>query len=275
MSNCKRNENFSYDEKIAFIQIIKKYASVIESKKTDGVGLREKSNAWYEVSKEFNNLYSSSKKTVDILKRLWNNLKASARKHFAKLKRETYLTGGGTHDVKPNDIYDKVHEIIGLSIEGLSNAYDKDAIISQNNIRSLIEDDENNNSNSVELDDPVFEYLVDNDHIKSWSTWDPKQLKSPLSTPLNNSIERNLSLHTSKNINVSSIGKKTKVDTKKTLEQSKIELTELMQKYFCEKGELEKQLLEIQCRKEKLQVELLELEIKHKSMLVRMVFVVI
>ncbi|XP_066602009.1 uncharacterized protein [Prorops nasuta] len=196
-------------------------------------------------------------------------MKSSTRKHFAKLKKETYATGGGTCNVKPNILYDKVHEIIELSVDGLQNPLDSDCIRGENIIEEC---DENIDPEIVDPDDPVFQYLVDNEEIEPWSKWNPRKLKSPLSEPLvraiGGGIQSSSSSSNAKDKFAGAKKKKRATILEENLLQSKIELTNLMQKHMSEKALLEKKILEAQLRKEELNVILVESEalIKHYSL---------
>jgi hypothetical protein len=44
-----RTPNFSPDEKVALLNLIKKYSHIIENKKTDAVTWQDKSKAWGEI----------------------------------------------------------------------------------------------------------------------------------------------------------------------------------------------------------------------------------
>jgi hypothetical protein len=47
-----RAPNFSLDEKVALLNLIKKYSHIIENKKTDAVTWQDKSKTWGEIIKK-------------------------------------------------------------------------------------------------------------------------------------------------------------------------------------------------------------------------------
>ncbi|XP_066600770.1 myb/SANT-like DNA-binding domain-containing protein 3 [Prorops nasuta] len=151
-SNLPRCSNYTIDEKLCLIRIVNKYSNKIENKQTDKVGLKEKNDTWKKVEKKWNEIAEYENKTANNLKFLWNNLKKIARKNFAKLKSETYKTGGGSCNVKLDIISEKVHEIIGRSITGIRYQHDSD----NQTMEVLLQDHENDDPN-IDCDDPVFE----------------------------------------------------------------------------------------------------------------------
>ncbi|XP_066588724.1 myb/SANT-like DNA-binding domain-containing protein 3 [Prorops nasuta] len=177
------------EDKLIFIEIMKKYKSVIENKITDAIGKKEKAKAWDKITEEFNRSIPIGNRTQKTLQSLWKNLKYSAKKHYALTKRETYLTGSGKLSVRPDILAEKVHEIIGLSIEGLQYPFDSDEQLSSQQINStLMENEENIDPNADDPDDPIFEYLLNEGEINDWSRWNPRKLKKPISNPLSKAI---------------------------------------------------------------------------------------
>ncbi|XP_066596928.1 myb/SANT-like DNA-binding domain-containing protein 3 [Prorops nasuta] len=138
MESSKRNPNFTNDEKIILIDIIDKYKNIIENKTSNKFSLHDKEKTWYKILKEFNKQFRD-KRHLKSLQNMWNNLKREARKHFGDLKRETYLTGGGVSKIKCNIIYEKVYNIISLSIDGLYNSFDNDSYHFSNSTNSALE----------------------------------------------------------------------------------------------------------------------------------------
>ncbi|XP_066600071.1 myb/SANT-like DNA-binding domain-containing protein 3 [Prorops nasuta] len=259
-----RNANYTADEKIAFTEIIKKYSNIIENKTTDKFGLSDKGKAWNEVEKEFS-LITCKIETQEKLKKLWKNLKATARKKFADLKRNTYMTGGGAYNGKPDVLMEKVHEIIGLSIDGLINPFDSDFYYGQSTPNNVFSENEENND--PDDPDPVFEHLVENEEVRRWDHWNAEMLQTPLSEPLAKNIAANKSTEKTNAPNVCSQKKHQNhdQDVYTVLMKSKLELVNLMKKHFIEKEKLDKKILETQLRKEILQVEILEKQLRKSN----------
>ena len=63
----KRSGNFSAKERGLLVELVGKYAGVIECKKTDGTTMKEKEKAWQQVAEEYNGQVEMAKE--------WKNLK--------------------------------------------------------------------------------------------------------------------------------------------------------------------------------------------------------
>lgn len=87
-----RSSNFSEEEKHVLVDVVLKYISVIENKKTDGLSSEEKRRGWLIVSEDFNARCLTSRSWA-ILKTKWDNLKALTRKYHAACKMDTWITG--------------------------------------------------------------------------------------------------------------------------------------------------------------------------------------
>ncbi|XP_066585513.1 fibrinogen silencer-binding protein-like [Prorops nasuta] len=271
----KRSENFTFEEKLLFIRILKKYSNIVENKETDKVGLKDKNDAWSKIEKEFNETEESPIKTQKQLQNLWSTLKKIARKKYASLKRETYLTGGGSCKVKIDVISEKVYEIIGTSISGILYEHDSDLQLENTVIDNNENKDPNNNANDLDNnlsasddpddpDDPVFEHLVKNGEIENWSNWNPSKLKKPVSLPLSEAINGGSS-HNLGSIKNSSIRK---VNNSKNISsmllKSKLELAIIMKNHMVEKTIMEKKIMTAELKRKDLEVKLLEIEVEER-----------
>ncbi|XP_066595422.1 myb/SANT-like DNA-binding domain-containing protein 3 [Prorops nasuta] len=257
ISQKNRNENYSFEEKLALVDIIQQYSKIIENKQTDAVGLYEKNRTWNIICVKFNKEMQKDA-SEGSLKTLWSNIKKCTRKYFAKLKEETYKTGGGSNNVTSNILYNKAYEIIKTSVDGLENVNDSDGKFAAKETINVIEEiiayeEENEDPNT----DEVFKYLTGKGEINRWEKWNSKQLSKSLSKPLHNVIK-------GPSISTSSISRSSN-DTKymqENLLQSKIELSNLMKKDLNEKSNLEIQVLGEQLKKERLKVKLLEYKLQ-------------
>ncbi|CAK1591002.1 unnamed protein product [Parnassius mnemosyne] len=68
---------------------------VIENRRTDGVSLRKKSEAWEEITSQFNNSNVTQIADTKQLKKMWQNLKTKAR-DAKTLEAQRKRTGGGS-----------------------------------------------------------------------------------------------------------------------------------------------------------------------------------
>ncbi|XP_071578399.1 myb/SANT-like DNA-binding domain-containing protein 3 [Temnothorax nylanderi] len=83
-------------EKQVFLEILKKYKHTIESKGTNSSTLKEKSEAWFIITQEYNESpLISNKRDVSQLKKYWSNLKQQNKNILTAERQARFLTGGG------------------------------------------------------------------------------------------------------------------------------------------------------------------------------------
>lgn len=128
-----RSVNFTPDEKVICLNIIKKYKDIIECKKTDHVTWRDKDAAWLQIEKEFNSQSPSGiKRSRENLKKFYENKKKQTRKLATKAKMESVKTGGGGPDPASTKLFtDPTVELTmsilnKKSVLGMENPYDGD-----------------------------------------------------------------------------------------------------------------------------------------------------
>ncbi|XP_032682474.1 myb/SANT-like DNA-binding domain-containing protein 3 [Odontomachus brunneus] len=95
-----KSRHYTPAEKNVFLQILGKYKHIIECKRSCADTLRNKEAAWKEICDEFNN--SSlivQDRTVQQLKKLWNNLKQIQRDALTREKQARFATGGGPEEL--------------------------------------------------------------------------------------------------------------------------------------------------------------------------------
>lgn len=130
MSIRKRAPNFTNSEKEALIATVAKYKGTVENKKTDATTSFEKSQAWFEITKEFNARSPDlTFRGTESLKKYWSNIKEDLRKRVGESRRSLYKTGGGPpiQSSKPED--DLIMSIVNKKvILGLSNIFDNDTL---------------------------------------------------------------------------------------------------------------------------------------------------
>jgi hypothetical protein len=99
-SHCgsKGTRHYTSMEKKIFLEILKRF-EIVENKKSDGVTLRQKEEAWkdycWRVQQQRLIFYKHLKRTVMQLKKLWANLKHSQREAMTKERQSRLMTGGG------------------------------------------------------------------------------------------------------------------------------------------------------------------------------------
>ncbi|PSN52640.1 hypothetical protein C0J52_08814 [Blattella germanica] len=82
----QRGNNFSITDKTIFVNILEKYVSVIECKKTDGNNIQIKEQAWENLLQEFNSHPNVTKRNVKQLKLFYDNYKRKSKKKYADEK---------------------------------------------------------------------------------------------------------------------------------------------------------------------------------------------
>ena len=90
-----RSKNFTEQEKFLLLDLINKYKSTIECKKTDAKSSKQKADTWEELCAEFNANSVYTKREVKNLQSYWKNLKTRAKADAALQRRDRITTGGG------------------------------------------------------------------------------------------------------------------------------------------------------------------------------------
>ncbi|CAH1111700.1 unnamed protein product [Psylliodes chrysocephalus] len=91
-----RGPNYTQTEKDLLISIVAKYKNVLENKRTDAVMIYDKDAAWDKVSREFNAIIPScTKRSVESLRKFYENKKKDMRKRTANERMELMRTEGG------------------------------------------------------------------------------------------------------------------------------------------------------------------------------------
>ncbi|KYN29455.1 UPF0439 protein C9orf30 like protein [Trachymyrmex cornetzi] len=184
--DLQRGKNFSEKEKSDLLDIIFLYRDIIENKVTDGLSNSKKDKPWTTITQKFNT-NKTDLRTEKTLRNCWDNIKRNTNKYYATLKREIHKT--------ENTLYERAKDIMGeTAVHGLLNLFDSDCVLAE-----CLHDGEHinkkeaigNKENIYDLEkknenDPaeVFSYLINNDEITDWKSWDPNKLKSKISPPL-------------------------------------------------------------------------------------------
>ncbi|XP_073959411.1 uncharacterized protein isoform X2 [Choristoneura fumiferana] len=177
----KRTVNFTSDEKAVLPELVIKYRTVIENKKSDATTNAEKVNGWKLLSDEFNAISTYCKRAPESLKTCWENIKRQTKKESASRKREMFKTGGGRPPPPPPSTGAgcMIETILGPALEGLENPYDGDAFLD-------INDKENVATQSTTNECPQINSDTEENNLK-WEGWTPSSLKRPVSDVLRES----------------------------------------------------------------------------------------
>lgn len=124
-----RTTNFTSEEKLLLLQIIKKYKNVIENKSSGTTTWKDKEKVWKKIETEFNSS-TTIFRSIEVLKRFYNNQKKQTRKQAATDRIQVSGTGGGPYLGVTNDpVFDLTMAIINKkSVYGLSNKHDDDNV---------------------------------------------------------------------------------------------------------------------------------------------------
>lgn len=136
-----RAPNYNVKEKEVLLNIIMKYKGIIVNKKTDGVSVNEKKDAWLKITNEFNSISPNNVlRETNSLKKYYDSIKEDLRKRAGNEKQSCYKTGGGPPSPNShNSGDDLVLNIVNKkTIYGLSNSYDNDSKTQVGTSRSQI-----------------------------------------------------------------------------------------------------------------------------------------
>ena len=84
---------FSELERTILTELVEKYLSIIECKKSDFRSIRRKNEIWTKISEEFNAQMVVQQRTDKQLKKCWENRKSRAKQDLCKERRERLQTG--------------------------------------------------------------------------------------------------------------------------------------------------------------------------------------
>lgn len=87
-----RGPNYTAEEKLRLLNLVGDKKEIIESKKTDGVTIRDKKHAWEEVEILFNSI-GSTQRSTNQLKSLYESIKHDTKKNYLHERKELYMTG--------------------------------------------------------------------------------------------------------------------------------------------------------------------------------------
>lgn len=88
----KRDPTFQPAEKNNLIDIVSKYYSIVECKKTDALSTRAKNEEWKKIAIEFNASSTFMEREWQVLKNLWENLKKKAKSVMTQQNQSIFAT---------------------------------------------------------------------------------------------------------------------------------------------------------------------------------------
>ncbi|XP_076545450.1 myb/SANT-like DNA-binding domain-containing protein 3 [Osmia lignaria lignaria] len=89
-------KHFTELDKNTFVAILKKFSHIVENKKSDSSTLKNKEDAWQQITQQYNmSAVISSKRNTAQLKKMWSNMKAAQRTAIMRERQSRLATGGG------------------------------------------------------------------------------------------------------------------------------------------------------------------------------------
>ncbi|XP_064622525.1 fibrinogen silencer-binding protein-like [Lineus longissimus] len=124
----KRAENFTHEQRMGLIQLIRLQVKVIEDKRSDTSSNRKKQKAWDEIEKQMAaNFPERARASAKDLKELWRRMKGKTKTVARDKKIDMAKTGGGAPEV--DDLDEEtvaILSIIAKDLEQIKNTYDDD-----------------------------------------------------------------------------------------------------------------------------------------------------
>ncbi|XP_049519275.1 uncharacterized protein LOC125943797 [Dermacentor silvarum] len=123
----KKRVNFSEEERSVLINLVSKYQTIVENKRTDGVSLDKKKKTWKEITDEYNCRPDVRFRTEAQLRKCWDNLKEKWRKGNADDMKEVFTTGGGCAPASQlTDELERVGAVASHMSTRVENPFDSD-----------------------------------------------------------------------------------------------------------------------------------------------------
>ncbi|XP_062580411.1 myb-related transcription factor, partner of profilin-like [Saccostrea cucullata] len=100
MEDRKKKPRFSEKELEILVQGVKERSDVINSKFSDMINNAKKKQAWVEILESVNAV-SFSKRTVEEIKKKWDDVKRGTKKRASAVQKERCKTGSGKLEIIP------------------------------------------------------------------------------------------------------------------------------------------------------------------------------
>ncbi|KAJ8952307.1 hypothetical protein NQ314_007563 [Rhamnusium bicolor] len=135
----KRSRNFTdYDRNLLF-ELVIQYKHVLENKKTDGTSVKQKNEAWDEITLKYNSSCQTGPRNAKQLHALYDGIKKKARKNLHDDKKNLFQTGGGTFTPQSDELDLKIATILKPQYQALTNCFDSSAAYFQGKLLLLSE----------------------------------------------------------------------------------------------------------------------------------------
>ena len=106
----KRKKNFPVKEITVITESVRKNLEIIQSKLTNSITNKRKTEAWEEMTRNVNAV-GQENRTIQEVKDKWKNLHSTAKWEFSSFKRNSKKTGGGPPPKPPTQSSEQITEI--------------------------------------------------------------------------------------------------------------------------------------------------------------------
>ncbi|XP_048481530.1 uncharacterized protein LOC105390071 [Plutella xylostella] len=86
-----RGANYTAEEKTLLSELVMKYKYIVEDKRSGGIFIKRKRDAWVEIAQKYNANCTSGRRELDQLKSLYDNMKQKARKNLGESNKIEYI----------------------------------------------------------------------------------------------------------------------------------------------------------------------------------------
>ncbi|CAG9840735.1 unnamed protein product [Diabrotica balteata] len=277
----RRTVNFTESEENMLLLLIKKYATIIENKKTDSSINYKKNEAWAQIEREFNACSrGGTYRSMIVLKNKYTNIKKRSVKKFSNAKKMMYCTGGGPNiQFTDNEVDTTIREIIGSRMTGLTSEFDNDSQIEieheeySPSTSTVSEGEELLNQEDLTViyksDEEVTETKLDKTVVeeKNWSKMSVENLRTPKAKELrgDNNTRKNNTLKSKLTDWAKSKEDLLSIQQKCIIDESRQKLQHNEEKHKQElrhREERHKQQLKMEKEEHRIKMDILELQKK-------------
>ncbi|KAJ9577674.1 hypothetical protein L9F63_005754 [Diploptera punctata] len=119
----KRTPPLRRIEKQYLIQLVNKYRQTVENKQINVVSIRQKTEGWELISREFSSMPNVSQRSGNQLRKCWSNMKQRSKKEKIKTWKHARSTRGGGPSSPPDRLQkmDTVFDCDGFGAETISS----------------------------------------------------------------------------------------------------------------------------------------------------------
>ncbi|XP_064639555.1 nuclear apoptosis-inducing factor 1-like [Lineus longissimus] len=192
----KRKANFSETEKRVLLSDVEKYYSIINGKFGDSVTMQRKNETWKKITDHVN-AASTCLRTVDEIKKKWEDLKTRTKRKATGIKKTVNETGNvPLKDTPVEQLTDVENRIVGLlgviRTQGIDGGIDtdvpKDKPVARKPTTLVQENEEDTDDETQDMFDSAvteddYDLLAQSHRPRSTSTATSKRQRTPSPIP--------------------------------------------------------------------------------------------